>query len=253
MNDPRGNGPSPTSSPYGAAAPYGRYPGSGTGQGGHPWPPSSPHPTGYGLVDVPRGDSGSSPAYDSLPTILQRRMVPPLLLIGGLVVIALATMGLATSVPVEVRTTMSLTAIPNDGLVITLEAGTDYAIYDALRSTTCTVIGPDGAQVPVLIPTSVVELDDRRQIGIFTPSTDGQHTVTCSPHYVTSPAYVGLQTRGDTIVKTILSTFGLIGGLPSTRVGFFVLRMRTERMRTNASRRGCPRRTVEGGPGRPRR
>lgn len=172
------------------------------------------------------------------PARPQGRKGPVVLLTSGLAVIVPATVMLVLGLAGTIRADTPLATVPDGGTAATvLEAGTDYGIFGS-DSSTCTVVGPDGAGVPVQDPTTLAVIPSHNLIGLFTPGADGEHTVTCSASPLARPTTVDLLAEANTGLEASfaisLGALGLVVGLPLALAGLVWLRVRTLRSRTIA-------------------
>lgn len=146
-----------------------------------------------------------------------RRPGPVVMLASGLAVIVPATVMLVLGLAGMIRADTPLATVPDDGSTMTsLEAGTTYGLFGS-DSSTCTVVGPDGAGIQVQDPTALAVIPNHNLIGFFTPGTDGEHTVTCSAVLPVRPTTVDLLDKANASLEAALGislgVLGLVVGL----------------------------------------
>ncbi|VEG29605.1 hypothetical protein [Actinomyces howellii] len=199
MSYPPAYGPPSTSGPYGSPAPQPAAP------AGYQWA------HGQSAQGGPGGYAPQHP-YAQVPTpspgAPQGLKAPIILLVSGVVVGLLGVLAFTIPVIYLYDTASSMSAFPtNRSATAQLEAGTEYGLYSE-TSATCTVVDPDGTELPVAAPTWSVTVDRLNLLAYFTPEVTGPHTISCSS---SSSSVVAVSTLIDESTVLRMSVVMMVG------------------------------------------
>ncbi|MCL3776811.1 MULTISPECIES: hypothetical protein [unclassified Actinomyces] len=237
-------GTSPYTTPSASSAP-GAYPPAGQGGYGQPYAQQAP---AYGAPTYPTAPAYGTPAGYGAGPVPQVRPTtgPKILLTIGLVMLIGSIVAFAVSLATLLNVSGSLSEIPRNGTATaTLESSNVYGIYSG-GLIACEVADPSGAPVDVtsVPPSDATDVDGNPLIGIFSPTTSGDYTITCQSSS-SKPVYLGLSVNGS---GAIASGLGIIGsfllGLPGlflTIGGFIWLGVRrSQNKQAQAAAGGYP-------------
>ncbi|QPL05651.1 MULTISPECIES: hypothetical protein [Actinomyces] len=213
-----GQGANPYSTPSASSAP-GAYPPAGQGGYGQPYAqqPQTQQPPAYNAYpSVPA--YGAPAGYGAGPAATVRSTTgPKILLTIGLVMLVGAIVAFAVSLASILNVSGSLSEIPRNGTsTATLEVGNVYGIYSG-GLVSCDVADPSGKPVNLTSVSSndSSNVDGNPLIGVFTPQTSGEYTITCTSSS-SKPVYLGLSLNGDGLIASGLGIVGsIVLGLPA--------------------------------------
>lgn len=240
-------GANPYGGPSAASAP-GAYPGADQGGYSSSYSSYAQQPSAYGAPAYSSVPAYGAPGgYGAGPALQVRSTTAPAVLLGiGLVVLVGAIVGFVVALTSVLNVNGSLSEIPGNGSVTaTLETSTVYGIYsDGL--VTCLVNDPQGNQVDVIPVSSseAPEINDSPLVGLITPSTSGDYTITCTSGS-TKPVYLGRAVDGEAVLGTGVGVVGaiLLGlpGLALSIAGFIWLGVRrSQNKQARAAAGGYP-------------
>ena len=117
-----------------------------------------------------------------------------------------------------VETMDDLQTINNGQATISAEEGDVLLLLkreSAATAPSCQVTGPDGQDVPLETPTTSTTINEWKSFAAFTPSTSGDHSITCDAEAAVSPPL------------SVSGIFGAVGGvlllIGGSLLGLFLL------------------------------
>ncbi len=142
-------------------------------------PVAPPEPYGGYQAAHPGGYPGTAPGYGGpgRPPVVKSMTAPWVLLASGAIMIVVAIAGIILSLGAFART-VSLDPLEPDGTTtVALEGGKDYGLFgDGYAS--CDITGPGTVEERSV--TGSVNVNDKSELLILTPSTSGMYTFDCS-------------------------------------------------------------------------
>ncbi|MGK2349127.1 hypothetical protein [Actinomyces sp. W5033] len=214
-------GASPYTTPSASSAP-GAYPPADLGGYGQTSAPQAP---AYGTPGYPSGPAyPAAPAYGSPVTYgagpapqVRSTTGPKVLLTVGLIALIGSIITFAISTTAVFNVAGSLSVLPGNGsATATLDSADVYGIYSAGLAT-CEVTSSSGDSVDItpIARSESTEVDGNPLIGIFTPPTSGDYTVTCQTNS-TKPVYLGRAANGSNMLASGMGILvSLLLGVPS--------------------------------------
>ncbi|SDN23109.1 hypothetical protein [Actinomyces ruminicola] len=191
------------------------------------YPPSAGSP----YAAAPHG-SGQAP-YGAAAPQPKGRKGPLILLLSGVAVCVAAVVLIVVFVASGARAIGDLQPIDANGTAaVQLESTAVYGLYGNGGSQ-CTVTDADGREVEVTIPTSNVEVNDRRLFGVVAPNASGDYTITCSTSFAGGDVFFGPLVDAQDIGRMVLGVLVVIGmfmvGIPLAIGGIIWMVVRNSR------------------------